>query len=147
MRSIPPALPWKALAEPQPEREYIVVLTFPPPNRQSKLPRLAGYARKRRKRLHPRPDGVIGCSRAGVQPAPAHRPPDRTEPELFRDGVSLAPPDLSRVEDVNGVCRADRLGSEIGLPTHARLRGVSLSRRGSSLAIGLEPGPAGKRRH
>jgi hypothetical protein len=55
-------LPWKAFAEPEPEREYLVVLTFLPPHRLSKLPRFLGYVRKIRKQLDARPDGLIGYS-------------------------------------------------------------------------------------
>ena len=62
MPSIPPPLPWKALAEPRPDREYLVVLTFLPPRRLSKLPRFFGDVRNIRKQLNARPDGLIGNS-------------------------------------------------------------------------------------
>jgi quinol monooxygenase YgiN len=59
---IPPPLPWKALGEPQPDREYLVLLTFLPPRRLSKLPRFLSYVRKIRQQLDAAPEGLIGYS-------------------------------------------------------------------------------------
>jgi heme-degrading monooxygenase HmoA len=60
--SIPPPLPWKALREPQPEREYLVLLTFLPLSRLSKLPRFLSFVRKIRRQLDAGPEGLIGYS-------------------------------------------------------------------------------------
>lgn len=62
MPSIPPPLPWKALGEPQPEREYLVLLTFLPVRRLTKLPRFLSYVRKIQRQLDAGPDGLIGYS-------------------------------------------------------------------------------------
>ena len=62
MPLIPPPLPWKAFAEPQPEREYVVLLTFLPLRRLSKLPRFLSYVRKIRQQLDAGPEGLIGYS-------------------------------------------------------------------------------------
>jgi quinol monooxygenase YgiN len=59
---IPPPLPWKALAEPQDEREYLVVLTFLPMRRLSKLPSFLAAVRKVQHQLDARPGGLIGYS-------------------------------------------------------------------------------------
>jgi hypothetical protein len=59
---IPPPLPWKAFAEPQPEREYLILLTFLPLRRLSKLPRFLAFVRKIRTQLDARPDGLVGYS-------------------------------------------------------------------------------------
>jgi quinol monooxygenase YgiN len=59
--SIPP-LPWKAFEEPQPDREYLVVLTFLPPRRLSKLPAFLAFVRKIQRQLNAGPDGLIGYS-------------------------------------------------------------------------------------
>jgi quinol monooxygenase YgiN len=59
---IPPPLPWRALGEPQPEREYLVLLTFLPLRRLSKLPRFFAYVRKIRRQLDAGPEGLIGYS-------------------------------------------------------------------------------------
>jgi hypothetical protein len=60
--TIPPPLPWKAFAEPQPEREYLVLLTFLPLRRLSKLPRFLAFVHRIRRQLDARPDGLIGYS-------------------------------------------------------------------------------------
>ena len=62
MPSIPPPLPWKSFGEPQPEREYLALLTFLPLRRLSKLPRFFAYIRKIRYQLDAGPDGLIGYS-------------------------------------------------------------------------------------
>ena len=62
MASIPPPLPWKASAEPQADRDYLVLLTFLPLSRLSKLPRFLGYVRKIQRQLDACPDGLIGYS-------------------------------------------------------------------------------------
>ena len=62
MPSIPPPLPWKAFGEPQPEREYLVVLTFLPLRRLSKLPLFLASVRKIRQQLDAGPGGLIGYS-------------------------------------------------------------------------------------
>lgn len=62
MPSIPPPLPWKAFGEPQPDREYLVVLTFLPLRRLSRLPRFLGYVRKIQRQLDAGPEGLIGYS-------------------------------------------------------------------------------------
>jgi quinol monooxygenase YgiN len=59
---LPPPLPWKALGEPRPEREYLVVLTFLPLRRWSKLPAFLASVRKIRHQLDARPAGLIGYS-------------------------------------------------------------------------------------
>lgn len=60
--SIPPPLPWKALGEPQADRDYLALFTFLPLRRLSKLPRFLGYVRKIQRQLDARPDGLIGYS-------------------------------------------------------------------------------------
>jgi hypothetical protein len=55
-------LPWKAFSEPQPEREYLLVLTFLPLRRLAKLPVFLGSVRKIRHQLDAGPDGLIGYS-------------------------------------------------------------------------------------
>jgi heme-degrading monooxygenase HmoA len=55
-----PATPWNSLQPPEPEREYVVVLTFLPV-RWSRLPRFIGYVRRIQKQLD-RADGLIGYS-------------------------------------------------------------------------------------
>jgi quinol monooxygenase YgiN len=54
--------PPQVLAEPQPERDYVVVLTFLPLRRLSKLPRFLSYVRKIRQQLDAPPEGLIGYS-------------------------------------------------------------------------------------
>ena len=56
-----PALPWKALEEPQPEREYLVIRTSLPLRRATKLPMFVGYVNKIRKQLDGT-EGLIGYS-------------------------------------------------------------------------------------
>ena len=56
-----PATPWKTLREPDPEREYVVLLTHLPMRRPSKLPRFFGYVRKIQKQLD-RTAGLVGYS-------------------------------------------------------------------------------------
>jgi hypothetical protein len=60
--SIPPPLPWKALREPEPEREYLVILTYLPVRRLSRLPRFLGYVGKIKRQLDAAPDGLVGYS-------------------------------------------------------------------------------------
>jgi hypothetical protein len=62
MPSIPPPLPWKAFGEPSPEREYLVVLTFLPLRRLSKLPLFLASVQKIRRQLNAVPEGLIGYS-------------------------------------------------------------------------------------
>jgi hypothetical protein len=60
--TIIPPLPWKALAEPQSDGEYLVVLTFLPLRRLSKLPRFLSYVNRIRHQLDAAPEGLIGYS-------------------------------------------------------------------------------------
>jgi heme-degrading monooxygenase HmoA len=60
--SFPPPLPWKALGGPPSEREYLVLLTFLPLQRLSKLPRFLAYVRRIQRQLDDGPDGLIGYS-------------------------------------------------------------------------------------
>jgi quinol monooxygenase YgiN len=59
--AIPPT-PWKAFEEPQPDLEYLVVLTFLPVRRLSKLPAFLAFVRKIQQQLNAGPDGLIGYS-------------------------------------------------------------------------------------
>ena len=61
MPSIPPT-PWKAFQAPQPDHEYLVVLTFLPPRRLSKLPAFLAFVRKIQRQLNGGPDGLVGYS-------------------------------------------------------------------------------------
>lgn len=61
MLSIPP-LPWKAFEEPRPDDEYLVVLTFLPLRRLSKLPAFLAFVRKIQQQLNAGPDGLVGYS-------------------------------------------------------------------------------------
>jgi hypothetical protein len=62
MLHIPPPLPWKALAQAEPERPYLVMLTTLPIRRLSKLPRFLAYTRRIQKQLGSAPTGLIGYS-------------------------------------------------------------------------------------
>jgi heme-degrading monooxygenase HmoA len=62
MPHIPPPLPWSTLAKPDPEREYLVLLTYLPVPRLWKLPRFLRYVRAIQKQLHAAPEGLIGYS-------------------------------------------------------------------------------------
>jgi heme-degrading monooxygenase HmoA len=59
---IPPPLPWKRFAEPDADREYLVLLTTLPVGRLSKLPRFLAYTRRIQKQLDARPPGLVGYS-------------------------------------------------------------------------------------
>ena len=62
MPSIPPPLPWRALAEPDAGGEYLVVLTYLPVRRLTRLPRFLRYVAKIRKQLDAGPEGLLGYS-------------------------------------------------------------------------------------
>ncbi len=59
-----PATTWKALRQPEAEREYLVLLTHLPMRRPSKLPRFLAYVRKIQKQLD-RSEGLLGILAAG----------------------------------------------------------------------------------
>ena len=62
MANIPPPLPWKQLAEPDPGHEYLIVLTYLPVRRVTALPRFLSYVRKIQGQLDAGPDGLLGYS-------------------------------------------------------------------------------------
>jgi len=62
MPHIPPPTPWKTLAEPEPDRDYLLLLTHLPVRRPSKLPRFLRYVRRIQRQLDAAPDGLIGYS-------------------------------------------------------------------------------------
>jgi hypothetical protein len=59
---IPPPTPWKSLAEPQSDRDYVLLLTHLPVRRLSKLPLFLRYVRRIRQQLDAAPDGLVGYS-------------------------------------------------------------------------------------
>jgi hypothetical protein len=56
-----PATPWKPLLQAEPEREYLVLLTFLPMRRVLRLPQFLRYVRRIQKQLD-RTDGLLGYS-------------------------------------------------------------------------------------
>ena len=54
-----PAMPWKSLGEPEPEREYLCLLTYLPLGRLSKLPAFLKYVRAVQRQLD-ETEGVVG---------------------------------------------------------------------------------------
>jgi quinol monooxygenase YgiN len=62
MPHIPPPLPWKQFTEPNPDAEYLVVLTYLPVNRLLRLPRFLAYVRKIQGQLNAAPAGLVGYS-------------------------------------------------------------------------------------
>lgn len=62
MPHIPPPTPWKSLAEPEPDRDYVVLLTHLPLRRLSRLPLFLRYVRKIQQQLNAAPDGLVGFS-------------------------------------------------------------------------------------
>jgi quinol monooxygenase YgiN len=56
-----PATSWKMLREPEPSREYVLLLTYLPMRRPTRLPRFLGYVRKIQKQLE-LADGLVGYS-------------------------------------------------------------------------------------
>jgi|SRR5579884_1080818 len=62
MPLIPPPTPWKTLAEPQPDHEYVLLVTHLPLRRLSRLPQFLRYVRKIQRQLDAAPDGLIGYS-------------------------------------------------------------------------------------
>jgi hypothetical protein len=62
MARVPPPSPWKTLAEPAPEVEYLVLLTHLPVRRLRALPKFLNYVRKIRNQLEAGPSGLVGYS-------------------------------------------------------------------------------------
>ncbi len=56
-----PATPWKTLRQPEPEKEYAVLLTHLPLRRVTKLPSFLNYVRKINQQLD-KTDGLVGYS-------------------------------------------------------------------------------------
>ena len=62
MPHIPRPTRWKSLAEPESDRDYLLLLTHLPVRRLSRLPRFLRYVRKIRQQLDLSPDGLLGYS-------------------------------------------------------------------------------------
>jgi quinol monooxygenase YgiN len=62
MPRIPPPTPWKSLSEPEPDHEYLVLLTHLPVRRLSKVPLFLRHTREIQKQLDAAPDGLVGYS-------------------------------------------------------------------------------------
>ncbi len=56
-----PATPWKALRQPEPDHEYLVMLTYLPLGRLSRLPRFGRWVRRIQRQLD-RTEGLVGYS-------------------------------------------------------------------------------------
>jgi hypothetical protein len=65
MPHIPPPTPWKSLAEPESDRDYLLLLTHLPVRRLSRLPQFLRYVRKIQQQLDAAPDGLVGYTMLG----------------------------------------------------------------------------------
>ena len=71
MPYFPPPTPWKSFAEPQSDRDYVLLLTYLPVRPLSKLPLFLRYVRRIRHQLDAAPDGLVGYSLLG-KPLSSH---------------------------------------------------------------------------
>jgi len=62
MRQIRPPTPRRSLAQPQSDRDYLLLHTHLPMRRLSKLPLFLRYVRKIQQQLDAAPDGLVGYS-------------------------------------------------------------------------------------